>query len=143
MPVWLIILISVIGLLVLLIVRSYYKLKNASNDAGSEYLLHLTDADFQKKISSGVTLVDFWADWCMPCKLLGPTISQLADDNAGEVKIAKLNVEESQRTAAKYGVSSIPTVIVFKNGKEYNRIVGVKPKQYYQNVIDKALRNLS
>jgi len=138
MPVWLIILISVLGLFVLLIVRSYLKLKNSSNDAGSEHLLHLTDADFQKKISSGITLVDFWAGWCMPCKLLGPTISQLADDNAGEAKIAKLDVEESQRTAAKYGVSSIPTVIIFKNGKEINRIVGVKPKQYYQNQIDKA-----
>lgn len=140
MPVWLIILISVLGLFVLLIVRSYLKLKSSSNDAGSEHLLHLTDADFQKKSSSGVTLVDFWADWCMPCKLLGPTISQLADDNAGEAKIAKLNVEESQRTAAKYGVSSIPTVIIFKNGKEINRIVGVKPKQHYQNLIDKALK---
>jgi len=140
MPVWLIVIISIVGLFILLIVRSYLKLKNASNDAGSEHLLHLTDADFQKKISSGVTLVDFWAGWCMPCKLLGPTISQLADDNAGEVKIAKLNVEESRQTAAKYGVSSIPTVIVFKNGKEYNRIVGVKPKQVYQNVIDKALK---
>ena len=70
----------------------------------------------------------------------GPTISQLAEDNVGEAKIAKLNVEESQRTASKYGVSSIPTVIIFKNGKEFNRIVGVKPKQHYQNLIDKALK---
>lgn len=140
MPVWLIILISVVGLLILLMVRSYMKLKNASNDGGSEHLLHLTDADFQKKISTGVTLVDFWAGWCMPCKLLGPTISQLADDNEGNAKIAKLDVEESQRTASKYGVSSIPTVILFKNGKEINRIVGVKPKQHYQTLIDKALK---
>ncbi|MPL93190.1 hypothetical protein SDC9_39316 [bioreactor metagenome] len=140
MPVWLIILISVVGLLILLMVRSYMKLKNASNDGGSEHLLHLTDTDFQKKISTGVTLVDFWAGWCMPCKLLGPTISQLADDNAGNAKIAKLDVEESQRTASKYGVSSIPTVILFKNGKEINRIVGVKPKQHYQSLIDKALK---
>lgn len=140
MPIWLIVIISIVGLFILLIVRSYLKLKNTSNDADSEHLLHLTDVDFQKKISSGVTLVDFWAGWCMPCKLLGPTISQLAEDNVGEAKIAKLNVEESQRTASKYGVSSIPTVIIFKNGKEFNRIVGVKPKQHYQNLIDKALK---
>lgn len=140
MPIWLIVIISIVGLFILLIVRSYLKLKNASNDAGSAHLLHLTDADFQMKIASGVTLVDFWAGWCMPCKLLGPTISQLAEDNVGEAKIAKLNVEESQRTASKYGVSSIPTVIIFKNGKEFNRIVGVKPKQHYQNLIDKALK---
>ena len=73
------------------------------------------------------------------CKLLGPTISNLADNNADKAKVAKLNIETYQKIAAINGISSIPTVVVFKNGKEVERSVGVKPKHYYQSMIDKAL----
>ena len=139
MPTWIIIVIIIFSLLTLFVVLSYLKLKKATNDTGSFNLLHLSDSDFQKTISKGVTLVDFWADWCMPCKLLGPTISNLADNNADKAKVAKLNIETYQKIAAINGISSIPTVVVFKNGKEVERSVSVKPKHYYQSMIDKAL----
>lgn len=138
MPIWLIILLSVVGLFVLLVVYSYMKMKRATGAATSPHVLHLTDANFKQVTASGLTLVDFWADWCMPCKLLAPTISQVADEYQGKAKVGKLNVEEAKQTAAKYGVSSIPTVILFKNGKEIKRFVGVKPKSVYASAIDKA-----
>ncbi|PKP05447.1 MAG: thioredoxin [Bacteroidetes bacterium HGW-Bacteroidetes-6] len=136
MPIWLIILLSVVGLLILLLVYNYSKLKRATGAATSPNVIHLTDNNFQQVIKQGSVLVDFWADWCMPCKLLGPTISQIADEYQGKVKVGKLNVEEAKRTASKYGVSSIPTVILFKNGKESKRFVGVKPKHIYTNHFD-------
>ncbi len=87
-----------------------------------------------------VTVLDFWAPWCGPCRMLGPIIDELSVDNAGnDVTIAKINVEENQELAVKYGVRGIPTVIIFKDGEEETRKVGVGSKSEFQTIIDGLL----
>ncbi|MFH0896141.1 MAG: thioredoxin [Bacteroidota bacterium] len=98
--------------------------------ADSEKIVNLTDSDFQKQISKGVALVDFWASWCMPCKMMAPVLNEVANEAQEQVKICKLNIEENSRMASHYGVRSIPTILLFRNGKEVSRIVGVKSKEY-------------
>jgi len=98
----------------------------------------LTDAIFQDEVlkSDQPVVVDFWAAWCAPCRAVGPTIDDLADTNAGRVKIGKVNVDENSETPQKYGVSSIPTVLVFKNGEVVETLVGVHSRERYQQAID-------
>ena len=93
-------------------------------------VVNVTDVSFETDVlQSGVpVLVDFWASWCGPCKMVGPIVEELADDFAGKVKVCKLNVDEKTKTAQAYGVMSIPTLILFKNGKEVDRVVGFRPK---------------
>jgi thioredoxin 1 len=100
--------------------------------------LVLTEETFKGTIDSGVTLVDFYADWCMPCRMLAPTIYAIADEYEGKVKVAKLNIDEAQGIAAEYGVMSIPTVIVFKDGKKVSQQVGMANKSAYQKMIEDA-----
>jgi thioredoxin 2 len=90
----------------------------------------VTDATFQQEVvqSSLPVLLDCWAAWCGPCRMLAPIIDQLASELAGRVKIAKLNVDENQQTAAQFGVQGIPTMLIFKNGQVVDRLVGVQPK---------------
>jgi len=88
-------------------------------------ILHLTQDDFDKTISAAETaLVDFWAPWCGPCKMLGPVFEEAEKDINGKAVLAKVNVDEQQDLAAKFGVTSIPTIVVFKNGKEVSRSLG-------------------
>ena len=93
-------------------------------------VVNVTDVSFETDVlQSGVpVLVDFWASWCGPCKMVGPIVEELADDFAGKVKVCKLNVDENTKTAQAYGVMSIPTLILFKNGKEVDSVVGFRPK---------------
>ena len=102
--------------------------------------VHFSDADFEEKVlkSPLPVLVDFSAEWCGPCRLAAPIIDELAGVYAGKVTIGKLDVDESQGTAAKYGVMSIPTVIVFKGGKEVERKVGFAGKGGYEEMIKKV-----
>jgi thioredoxin 1 len=106
------------------------KMKKTPAGPDSEKIKILDDKNFASQTKSGVTLVDFWAPWCMPCKMMIPVLNELAENTEHTATIAKLNVDENQQTAAKYGVRSIPTSIIFKNGKEVDRIVGVKPIDY-------------
>lgn len=122
------------GLFVLFILYTFLmarRMKKTPAEADSERIKILNDQTFATQIKSGVTLVDFWAPWCMPCKMMIPVLNELAEDESHNAKIAKLNVDENQKTAAKYGVRSIPTSILFKNGKEIKRFVGVKPAQFF------------
>ena len=125
----LIIALVVIAAVAILLVRSYYKMKNAPAVADSELIEHLTAQNFAHKTKNGVVLVDFWADWCMPCKMMAPILNEVAVATDGTATIYKLNVDEQQQVAAQYGIRSIPTMILFKDGKEVERIVGVKSKE--------------
>jgi thioredoxin 1 len=86
--------------------------------------VNLTDADFDNQTAEGLTLVDFWAEWCGPCRAVAPTIEKLAEEFEGQVKVAKLDVDANQQTAMKFRVMSIPTVILFKNGQPVELMVG-------------------
>lgn len=95
----------------------------------SENILILSDSDFEEKVLKADTpvLVDFWADWCGPCKAIAPFLDQLADEMVGKVTIAKLNVDEHTQYAAQFGVRSIPTLIVFKGGQQADMVIGADP----------------
>ena len=99
----------------------------------------LNSQNFSETVSTGVTLVDFYADWCMPCRMLAPTISQVDDEYVGKATVAKLNIDQAQDVAAKYGVMSIPTVVLFKDGIAVDKKVGLSAKDVYQKMIDSAL----
>lgn len=101
-------------------------------------LKYLNDENFEKTIAEGITLVDFYADWCGPCKRIAPVIEDLANEMAGKATIAKLDVEQAQKTTSSFGVMSIPTLILFKNGKEVKRIVGLTDKDSLKNLINAA-----
>ena len=101
-------------------------------------LVHLTDANFEQTINSNkIVLVDFWAGWCGPCRALAPTIEELAKEYAGKILVAKLDVDENPATAEKFQVFSIPTVILIKDGREAERIVGLCPKKQYDGALQK------
>ncbi len=97
--------------------------------------------NFQQEVleSSIPVLVDFWASWCMPCQMLAPTIEKLAEENQGKLKVCKLNTDENQNIAAQYGIQGIPTLIIFKEGKEIGRTVGVMPKEKLQEKLNSIL----
>lgn len=97
-----------------------------------------TDANFQSEVldSDRVVLVDFWADWCGPCRVVGPTIEELAGQYDGSVKVGKLNIDENQKTTSQFGINSIPSVLVFKDGQVVDTLVGVQPKERYEQVLD-------
>jgi thioredoxin 1 len=105
----------------------------------TEDIIYLTDEDFQNAISNGVTLVDFYADWCGPCKRMEPIIHELAAELKGQAVIAKFDVEKYQTVPGNFNVTSIPTVIVFKDGKEYQRIIGLRDKQTLKSMITALL----
>jgi thioredoxin 1 len=107
----------------------------------SENVLTLGDDNFEAEViqSSVPVLVDFWATWCAPCKAIAPTIDAIAAEYEGKIKVGKVNVDESQATPSKYGVRGIPTVILFKDGKVLDQVVGAVPKNQLEALIKKAL----
>ena len=96
-----------------------------------------TDANFRSEVleSKQPVLVDFWAAWCGPCRALGPAIDELAGEFEGEVKVGKLNIDENPQTPGEFRISSIPAVLVFKEGEVVETLVGVQPKQRYADVL--------
>ncbi len=107
----------------------------------SANLTNVNDANFEQEILKGdkPALVDFWAPWCGPCKALGPLVEALADQYHEQVTVAKVNVDENPKTAASYGVRSIPTVLLFKEGKVLDTLIGLVPKDRLENFLKKAL----
>lgn len=103
--------------------------------------LTFTDSDFKAQVleNSGPVIVDFWAPWCGPCRMVGPIIEELATKYAGKVKIGKINVDENSQTASQYGVMSIPSVLFFKNGVPVKTMVGAQSKENYKQQIEQIL----
>ncbi|MBZ4688032.1 MAG: thioredoxin 1 [Clostridia bacterium] len=104
-------------------------------------ILTITDSNFETEVlgSEDLTMVDFWAAWCGPCKMIAPVLEEIADEYAGKLKLGKLNVDENQTTPTQFGIMSIPTLILFKDGKELERIIGFKTKQELSSIINKHL----
>ena len=98
-------------------------------------ITHATDQTFANETGEGLVLVDFWAPWCGPCKMIAPVLEELDSEIGDKVKIVKLDVDENQETAAKFGVMSIPTLFVLKNGEVVDKVVGFQPKEALANVL--------
>jgi thioredoxin 1 len=105
----------------------------------SEKIKTFTDADFDQSVKNGVVLVDFWAEWCAPCRRLAPTVDQLADDYNGRVTVAKVNIDENPMTPVRFYIRGIPTILLFKNGELKETVVGLANKDDLVRVIDKHL----
>lgn len=102
----------------------------------ADQLKYLNDDNFNSEIAEGITLVDFYADWCGPCRMMEPIIHELAEEVLDKAKIAKLDIEGAQQVTSNYNVTSIPTIILFKDGQEVQRIVGVRDKSTLMNMIN-------
>lgn len=135
----LIIAITIVALFAVYMIYSFRRMKNMSAVPESEKIITLTDKNFQNQIKNGLVMVDFWAEWCMPCKVMGPVLNELAENSDFQAVVAKLNVDHYQSVSQQFGVRGIPTIILFKNGKEVDRIVGIKPKDFLIKQVNKHL----
>ncbi len=107
----------------------------------SDIIVAVGDTNFENEVlkSNVPVLVDFWAEWCGPCRMLAPTIEAIAQDYNGKVRVAKLNVDENMETSMKYGVQSIPTLLLFKDGKVAGQLIGNLPRNNIERLLEKAL----
>lgn len=110
-------------------------------ESKTESITHVSTKTWDAEVlrSNLPVFVDFWAEWCGPCRMVGPAVEQIGKIMAGKVKVAKLNVDENQEIAMKYGVQSIPSLILFKGGQEVARTIGAAPKETYIKFIEKSL----
>ena len=105
----------------------------------SDLVMHITDAEFAGTVAQGVTLVDFWAPWCGPCRMIAPILDELAGELKDRAKIVKINVDENPVVAGQFGVMSIPTLLLFKDGQKVDQKVGGQAKPQLKSFIEQAL----
>ncbi len=129
---------TIVGALIFLVVYSRYKLKNIPLVADHKNILTLSDKNFQQQTKNKIVIVDFWAEWCAPCRMMAPVLNEVASELNGNHRVGKVNIEQYQMLAQKYKVRSIPTLILFKDGKEVDRFVGVKSKEFIVSQLQKA-----
>ena len=119
-----------IGVLVVAyMIYGYKKMKNIKDVPPSKKIKILTNKNYKTGIKKGLVLVDFWAPWCAPCRILAPTLNEIAEEQSDKVTIAKVNVDQQKQVAQKFKIRNLPTLILFKDGKEQKRITGVKAKR--------------
>ncbi|MBI5723070.1 MAG: thioredoxin [Planctomycetes bacterium] len=109
----------------------------------SQNVIHFTDASFRQEVldSDKPVLVDFWAEWCGPCRMLGPIIEMLADEYAGKVKVGKVDIDTEKTYATQLGIQNIPTVIIFREGQQAKRFMGVQPKADLKKALEEVLNS--
>lgn len=132
----------ILGLLILAFAIFFIIAKGRMNNipmvADSEKILTLSDTNFQHQTKNKLVLVDFWASWCAPCRMMAPVLNDVAGELSGKAQVGKVNIEQFQSLAKKYNIRSIPTMVLFKNGKEVNRFVGIKSKAFLVQQIQNA-----
>lgn len=100
---------------------------------------HLNENNFEEKIAAGVSLVDFFATWCGPCKMLGPIVEEIGEECGGSFKVFKIDIDEAEDIAMDFGIMSVPTLIIFKDGEEAERMIGVQPKTAILDAVRKVI----
>ena len=125
-----IIILAIIAFLGALFIAAKAKLKNIPMVADNDSILTLTDKNFQHQTKNKLVLVDFWASWCAPCRMMAPVLNEVANELTGNSHVGKVNIEMYQSLAQKYQVRNIPTLILFKDGREVNRFVGIKSRDF-------------
>ncbi len=139
------IVIALVVLLIAFLVFKFIQIRKMLNDPSQqvtgEYVKQITDANFNTVVNKGVTLVDFWAPWCAPCRMLTPIINEVAEAMKDKAQVGKINIEDNKRVAAHLGVRSIPTIMIFKDGELKKQITGVRPSHALIKEIEKHLGN--
>jgi len=133
----------IIGVLILAFAVLYLaarsKMKNIPDVEDNESILTLSDKNFQHQTRGRIVLVDFWAGWCVPCKMMAPVLNDLTEELKGKAFVGKVDVERYQSLAQKFNVRNIPTMVLFRDGKEVNRFVGIKTKDFLVKQIENIL----
>lgn len=136
----LIVILAVLVVLIGFISINYFRMKNAKPVKNSQQIKVLATKTFKAATKRGVVLVDFWASWCAPCKIIAPILNEIADSQ-NEFMVAKVNVDHNQQLAQKFKVRNIPTMLILKDGKEVGRIVGVKTKRAIIKEVQAVMAN--
>ena len=126
------------GALIIFTATARCNVKNRPAGIENERIITLTDKNFQQETKGRVVLVDFWASWCAPCRMMAPVLNDVASGLSGDAYVGKLNIDDYQMMAQKYQIRNIPTMILLKDGKEIKRFVGMQSKEYLLQEIKKA-----